>query len=48
MTSEDDAPVFSTEGGHLDWLGAANKPLNTEEVLNIAFGIPPENQHPNF
>ncbi len=39
---------FSTEGGHLDWLLAANVPPNTEEVLNIAFGIPPENQHPAF
>jgi hypothetical protein len=39
---------FSTEGGHLDWLQAANVPMNTDEVLNIAFGIPPENQHPNF
>ena len=27
---------------------AANKPLNTEAVLNIAFAIPPENQNPNF
>jgi len=39
---------FTTEGGHLDFLNAANKPLNTEAVLNIAFGIPPENQNPNF
>jgi hypothetical protein len=41
---------FSTEGGHLDFLMAAqaNKPLNTDAVLNIAFGIPPENQNPNF
>ena len=39
---------FSTEGGHLDFLAAANKPMNTEAVLNIAFGIPPENQNPNF
>jgi hypothetical protein len=39
---------FTTEGGHLDFLSAANKPLNTEAVLNIAFGIPPENQNPAF
>jgi hypothetical protein len=39
---------YSTEGGHLDWLLAANVPINTDEVLNIAFGVPPENQHPNF
>jgi hypothetical protein len=39
---------FTTEGGHLDFLMAANKPLNTEAVLNIAFGIPPENQNPAF
>ena len=39
---------YSTEGGHLDFLNAANKPMNTEEVLNIAFAIPPENQQPNF
>jgi hypothetical protein len=29
-------------------LQAANKPMNTEAVLNIAFGIPAENQNPNF
>jgi hypothetical protein len=39
---------YSTEGGHLDFLQAANKPMNTEAVLNLAFGIPPENQNPNF
>jgi hypothetical protein len=39
---------FSTEGGHLDFLAAANKPMNTEAVLDIAFGIPPENQNPGF
>jgi len=39
---------YSTEGGHLDWLQAANVPINTEEVLNIAFAIPAENQHPTF
>jgi hypothetical protein len=40
----------STEGGHLDFLNAADdvKPMNTDAVLNIAFGIPPENQNPNF
>jgi hypothetical protein len=39
---------YSTEGGHLDWLQAANVPVNTEAVLNIAFGVPAENQHPTF
>jgi hypothetical protein len=39
---------YSTAGGHLDWLQAANLPPNTDLVLNIAFGIPPENQNPNF
>jgi hypothetical protein len=39
---------FSTEGGHLDFLAAANLPLNTEAVLSIAFGIPAENQNPKF
>jgi hypothetical protein len=39
---------FSTEGGHLDFLSAANRPINTDAVLNIAFGIPPENQNPTF
>ncbi len=39
---------FSTEGGHLDWLQAANLPTNTEEVLEIAFGVPVANRHPNF
>lgn len=38
----------STEGGHLDFLSAANLPSNTEAVLDIAFGIPEENQHPAF
>lgn len=41
---------YSTEGGHLDFLMAAQntKPMGTDAVLNIAFGIPPENQNPNF
>ena len=39
---------FTTEGGHLDFLNAAQKPLNTEAVLSIAFAIPPENQNPAF
>jgi hypothetical protein len=41
---------YSSTGGHLDFLNAADnvKPMRTEEVLNIAFGIPIENQHPNF
>jgi hypothetical protein len=39
---------FTTVGGHLDFLQAANKPTNTDKVLDIAFGIPPENQNPTF
>lgn len=39
---------YSTAGGHLDFLQAGNLPLNTDQVLNIAFGIPPENQNPTF
>jgi len=41
---------YSTQGGHLDFLNAADdvKPPRTNEVLNIAFAIPPENQNPNF
>jgi hypothetical protein len=39
---------ISTNGGHLDFLNAANKPMNTDAVLNIAFAIPPENQNPAF
>jgi hypothetical protein len=39
---------YSSEGGHLDFLLAAQKPINTEAVLNIAFGVPPENQNPTF
>jgi hypothetical protein len=40
----------SQAGGHLDFLNVADniKPLNTDKVLNIAFGIPPENQNPTF
>lgn len=39
---------ISASGGHLDFLNAANKPMNTDAVLNIAFGIPAENQNPAF
>ena len=39
---------YSTEGGHLDFLDAANTPVNTDAVLNIAFAIPPANQNPTF
>jgi hypothetical protein len=45
---EGQTQFFSTEGGHLDFLRAANLPMNTEAVLNLAFGIPPENQNPAF
>jgi hypothetical protein len=39
---------FFASGGHLDFLLAAGKPPRTEEVLNIAFGIPLGNQNPAF
>jgi hypothetical protein len=34
-------------GGHLDFVNSAEnvKPLNTDAVLNVAFAIPPANQH---
>ncbi|HTM43577.1 MAG TPA: hypothetical protein VL137_01405 [Polyangiaceae bacterium] len=45
-----DTNRFYVDAGHLDFLLAAPdvQPPNTEAVLNIAFGVPPENQHPNF
>jgi hypothetical protein len=39
---------YSTEGGHLDWLEAANLPVNTNMALDIAFAIPAANQNPTF
>jgi hypothetical protein len=39
---------YSTVGGHLDFLEAGTLPLRTDEVLDIAFAIPPANQHPAF
>ncbi len=41
---------YSSTGGHLDFLNAADsvKPIRTDEVLNLAFGIPSENQNPTF
>jgi hypothetical protein len=39
---------YSSEGGHLDFLNAANTPMNTDAVLNLAFAIPVENQNPTF
>ena len=39
---------YSSEGGHLDFLNAANTPVNTDAVLNLAFAIPVENQNPTF
>jgi hypothetical protein len=37
----------SMGGGHLNFVTAAEtvRPMNTDAVLNIAFAIPPENQH---
>jgi len=39
---------FSTDGGHLDFLNGFPRPMNVDAVLDIAFGIPPENQNPAF
>jgi hypothetical protein len=39
---------FAATAGHYDFLAAANGVPNTDAALNIAFGIPPENQQPNF
>jgi hypothetical protein len=39
---------FSMAGGHYDFLAAPGGVMRTPEVLNIAFGIPPENQNPAF
>jgi hypothetical protein len=39
---------FSTQGGHYDFLRAPDGVPNTNAALNIAFGIPPENQNPDF
>jgi hypothetical protein len=38
---------ISMGGGHLDFVNSSPtvKPLNTDAVLNIAFAIPPANQH---
>jgi hypothetical protein len=39
---------FSTTQGHFDFLRAPTGAMNTDQALNIAFAIPPENQNPNF
>ena len=39
---------FYADAGHLDFLSAANTPLNTDDAMNIAFGVPEANQHPAF
>jgi hypothetical protein len=39
---------FAANGGHDDFLAGPSGNLRTDEVLNIAFGIPPENQQPAF
>ena len=38
---------FYANQGHLDFLEAANPPP-PDDALNIAFGVPPANQHPTF
>ena len=39
---------FAASAGHYDFLAAPNGVTNTPAALNIAFGIPPENQNPSF
>lgn len=39
---------YYADAGHLDFLSAANVPANTDDAMNIAFGVPTENQHPTF
>ena len=39
---------FYADAGHLDFLSAANTPPNTDDAMNIAFGVPDANQHPTF
>ena len=39
---------FYSDAGHLDFLGAANKPDRTDDALEIAFGVPEANRHPAF
>ncbi|HWZ87231.1 MAG TPA: hypothetical protein VNW92_00225, partial [Polyangiaceae bacterium] len=39
---------YYADAGHLDFLAAAMVPPNTDDALNIAFGVPPANQHPTF
>lgn len=39
---------FYSNAGHLDFLGAANKPDRTDDALEIAFGVPEANRHPAF
>lgn len=39
---------FAKGAGHADFLAAPTIVPNNEAVLNIAFGIPPENQNPKF
>jgi hypothetical protein len=39
---------FAANAGHYDFLAAPNGVTNTDAALDIAFGIPPENQKPAF
>jgi hypothetical protein len=39
---------FSSTQGHYDFLAAPGGALNTPQVLEIAFAIPPENRDPKF
>jgi len=39
---------FSSTQGHYDFLAASNGTMNGPAVLEIAFGIPPENRSPTF
>jgi hypothetical protein len=50
MTGSDLASTtrYYADAGHLDFLSAANTPANTDDAMNIAFGVPAANQHPTF
>jgi len=50
MTGADLASTtrYYADAGHLDFLAAANVPANTDDALNIAFGVPMDHQHPTF
>jgi hypothetical protein len=46
--TEETHQFFAASAGHYDFLAAPNGVMRADEVLEIAFGIPPENRHPSF